>query len=52
MLEFLRKHIDDLMSLSYEANDRAVSNKLRELADECRIMLSVGDISDFLAGLE
>ena len=45
LLEFLRKHIDSLMALSHEAKDRAVSARLRELADECRIVLSVADIS-------
>jgi hypothetical protein len=48
-LEFLRKHIDALMALSHDVKDRAVSEKLREMADECRIMLSLADISD--AGL-
>ena len=45
-LEYLRKHIDDLMALSYEVKDRAVSAKLREMADECRIMLSLADVSN------
>ena len=51
LLEFLRKHIDSLMALSNEAKDRAVSARLRELADECRIMLSVADISGLAADL-
>src|ERR1019366_8382358 len=45
-LEYLRKHIDALMALSHDVKDRAVSEKLREMADECRIMLSLADVSD------
>jgi hypothetical protein len=51
LLEFLRRHIDDLVALSHNAKDRAVSGRLRELADECRIMLSLADIKDLAAGL-
>jgi hypothetical protein len=51
-LEFLRKHIDALMALSHDARDPAVSAKLRELADECRIVLSLADIVDLAAGLK
>ena len=51
-LEFLRKHIDALLALSHDARDPAVSAKLRELADECRIILSVADIADLAAGLK
>ena len=50
-LEFLRKHIDALVALSHDVRDPSVSAKLRELADECRIMLSLADIVDFAAGL-
>jgi len=49
--EYIRKHIDILLSLSHEVNDRAVSAKLRAMADELRIMLSVADISDMAAAL-
>ena len=45
-LEYLRKHIDDLMALSYEVKDSAVSAKLREMADECRIVLFLADVSN------
>jgi hypothetical protein len=38
--EYLRKHIDALLRLSHDVKDRAVAAKLREMADECRIMLS------------
>ena len=50
-LEYLRKHIDALMALSHDVKDRAVSEKLREMADECRIMLSLADVSDVAARL-
>jgi hypothetical protein len=51
LLEFLRKHIDALLVLSHDVKDRAASARLRELADECRIMLSLADIRDLAAGL-
>jgi hypothetical protein len=51
LLEYLRKHIDALLVLSHDAQDRAASAKIRELADECRIMLSLMDIRDVAAGL-
>ncbi len=35
--ECLRKHIDALLHLSHDVKDQAVSAKLREMADECRI---------------
>jgi hypothetical protein len=50
-LEYLRKHIDALVALSHDVTDRAVSGRLRELADECRIMLSLADISEVVAGV-
>jgi hypothetical protein len=49
--EYLRKHIDALLRLSHDVKDQAASAKLREMADECRIMLSVADISELAAGL-
>jgi hypothetical protein len=49
--EYLRKHIDALLRLSHDVKDQAVSAKLREMADECRIMLSVADVSELAAGL-
>jgi G:T/U-mismatch repair DNA glycosylase len=49
--EYLRKHIDALLRLSHAVKDQAVSAELREMADECRIMLSVADISELAAGL-
>ena len=51
-LEYLRKHIDALLALSHDVRDPAVSAKLRELADECRIILSLADIADLAAGLK
>ena len=50
-LEYLRKHVDALVALSHDAKDRAVSARLRELADECRIMLSLADVSEVVAGV-
>jgi hypothetical protein len=49
--EYLRKHIDALLRLSHDVKDQAISAKLREMADECRIMLSVADVSELAAGL-
>ncbi len=43
-------HIDALVRLSHDVNDRAVSEKLREMADELRIMVSIADIADLTAG--
>jgi hypothetical protein len=51
-LEFLRKHIDALLALSHDVRDPAVSAKLRELADECRIILSSADIVDLVERLK
>jgi hypothetical protein len=51
LLEYLRKHTDALIALSHDSHDREVAAKIRELADECRIMLSLMDISDVTAGL-
>jgi hypothetical protein len=47
----LLDHIDALVRLSYDAGDRAIAAKLRQLADEFRIMVSVADISDLAASL-
>jgi hypothetical protein len=49
--EYLRKHIDALLHLSHDVKDPAVAAKLREMADECRIMLSVADVSELAAAL-
>jgi hypothetical protein len=49
--EFLRNHIEALLRLSHDAKERAISARLREMADECRIMLSAADISDQVAAL-
>jgi hypothetical protein len=46
---YLLNHIEALLRLSHDAKDRAVSAKLREMADELRIMVSVADITDFAA---
>jgi hypothetical protein len=49
--EYLRDHVDALLRLSRQVNDEAASAKLGEMADELRIMLSVADISELVAGL-
>jgi hypothetical protein len=49
--KYLLDHIDALLRLSHEVNDRAVSAKLREMADEIRIMVSVAYITDMVAAL-
>jgi hypothetical protein len=49
--EYLLNHIDALLRLSLDVKDRAVSAKLREMADEFRIMVSVADITDLTAAL-
>jgi hypothetical protein len=49
--EYLLKHIDALLRLSHDVEDRAVSAELREMADEFRIMVSVADITDLAAAL-
>jgi hypothetical protein len=51
-LEYLRKHIDALLALSHDVRDPAVSAKLQELADGCRIILSSADIVDLVEGLK
>src|SRR5205807_3668644 len=47
----LLDHIEALLRLSYDCKDRAVSAKLREMADELRILISVADISNLAATL-
>ena len=49
--EYLLNHIDALLRLSHDVKDRAVSSKLREIADEFRIMVCVADITDLAAAL-
>jgi hypothetical protein len=49
--EYVLKHIDALLRLSHDVTDRAVSAKLKEMADEFRITVAVADISDFAATL-
>jgi len=49
--EYLLNHIDALLRLSHEIKERAVSAKLRQLADELRIAVSVTDIADVAATL-
>jgi G:T/U-mismatch repair DNA glycosylase len=47
----LLDHIEALLRLSHDAKDRAISAKIRELADELRIMISVADVTDWAATL-
>jgi hypothetical protein len=49
--EYVLNHIDALVRLSYDVKDRAVSAKLREMADEMRIMVSVAAITNLAADL-
>jgi len=47
----LLDHIEALLRLSQDAKDRATSAKIREMADELRILISVADVTDFAATL-
>ena len=47
----LLDHIEALLRLSRDVRDRAISAKIREMADELRILISVADVSDVAAGL-
>jgi hypothetical protein len=49
--KYLLDHIEALLRLSHEAKDRAISAKIREMADELRILISVADVTDFAATL-
>jgi len=47
----LLDHIEALLSISHDVQDRAISAKLREMADELRILISVAAVSDLAATL-
>jgi hypothetical protein len=49
--KYLLDHIEALFRLSDEVADRAVSAKIREVADELRILISVADVTDLAATL-
>jgi hypothetical protein len=49
--KYLLDHIEALLRLSHDAKDRAISVKIREMADELRILISVADVTDFAATL-
>jgi hypothetical protein len=49
--KYLLDHIDALLLLSHDVRDRAIAARLREMADEFRIMVSVADISNLAATL-
>jgi hypothetical protein len=47
----LLDHIEALLRLSHDVKDRAISAKIREMADELRILISVADVTDMAATL-
>ncbi len=47
----LLDHIAALLRLSDDIEDRAISAKIREMADELRILISVADVTDLAAVL-
>jgi hypothetical protein len=47
----LLDHIEALLRLSHDVKDRGISAKIREMADELRILISVADVTDLAAGL-
>jgi G:T/U-mismatch repair DNA glycosylase len=47
----LLDHIEALVRLSHDVKDRTISAKVREMADELRILISVADVTDLAAGL-
>jgi len=47
----LLDHIEALLSISHDVSDKAIAAKLREMADELRILISVADIADLAATL-
>jgi hypothetical protein len=49
MVEYLRRHIDALLRLSHASGEPSVSIELREMADECRIMLCTASFNDLAA---
>ena len=48
---YLLDHIGALIRLSHEVQDRAACAKLREMADELRIFVSVADVTNLVATL-
>jgi hypothetical protein len=49
--KYLLDHIEALLRLSHDAKDREISAKIREIADQLRILISVADVTDFAAAL-
>jgi hypothetical protein len=49
--KYLLDHIEALLRLSDEVTDRPISAKIREMADELRILISVADVTDLAATL-
>jgi len=48
---YILDHIDALVRLSQAVQDQTASAKLREMADELRMMVSVADVTDLVATL-
>jgi hypothetical protein len=47
--KYLLDHIEALLRISHDIKDPATSAKLREMADELRILISVADVADLAA---
>jgi hypothetical protein len=47
----LLDHIEALLRLSHDVKDPAISAKIREMADELRILISVADVTELAATL-
>jgi hypothetical protein len=45
----LLDHIEALLRISHDISDRAIAAKLREMADELRILVSVADVANLAA---
>ena len=47
--KYLLDHIEALLRLSHDVKDPEISAKIREMADELRIMIAVADVADLAA---
>jgi len=45
----LLDHIEALVRISHDVQDRAIAAKIREMADELRILVSVADVANLAA---
>jgi hypothetical protein len=50
--DYLRHHVEGLLRLARDSKDPAAAAKLREMADELRIVLSVTEIAGLAADLK